>query len=64
MKIYFDCGDRDDYGFETGAAALDKVLTSRHIPHEFHLYPGRHDPAYFAEHLPASLQFASQSFVK
>ena len=64
LKIYFDCGDRDDYGFETGAAALDKVLTSRHIPHEFHLYPGRHDPAYFAEHLPASLQFASQSFVK
>ena len=64
LKIYFDCGDHDDYGFEAGAAALDKVLTSRHIPHEYHLYPGRHDPAYFAEHLPASLQFASQAFVK
>ena len=64
LKIYFDCGDHDDYGFEAGAVALDKALTSRHIPHEFHLYPGRHDPAYFAEHLPASLQFASQSFVK
>ncbi len=23
MKIYFDCGDQDDYGFEAGAAALD-----------------------------------------
>jgi S-formylglutathione hydrolase FrmB len=61
LKIYFDCGDEDDYGFELGATALDKVLTSRHVPHEFHIYPGRHDPAYFAEHLPASLTFASRA---
>lgn len=62
MKIYFDCGDQDDYGFESGAAALDKILTSRKVPHEFHLYPGRHDPAYFAAHLPSSLQFHSRLF--
>jgi S-formylglutathione hydrolase FrmB len=64
LKIYFDCGDQDDYGFESGAAALDKALTSRHILHEFHIYAGRHDPAYFAEHLPASLAFASHTFAK
>jgi S-formylglutathione hydrolase FrmB len=62
LKIYFDCGDQDDYGFDAGAAALDKILSSRHIAHEYHLYPGRHDPAYFGEHLPASLEFASHSF--
>ena len=62
LKIYFDCGDQDDYGFDAGAAALDKILTSRKIPHEFHLYPGRHDPTYFAEHLPASLAFHSRLF--
>jgi S-formylglutathione hydrolase FrmB len=62
LKIYFDCGDQDDYGFETGAAALEKILTSRHIPHEFHIYPGRHEPAYFGERLPASLVFASRAF--
>jgi S-formylglutathione hydrolase FrmB len=62
LKIYFDCGDQDDYGFDSGAKALDKVLTSRHIAHEFHLYPGRHDPSYFGEHLPASLVFASGAF--
>jgi S-formylglutathione hydrolase FrmB len=62
LHIYFDCGDRDDYGFEAGATALDKILTARHIPHEFHLYPGRHDAAYFAEHLPASPVFASKYF--
>jgi len=62
LKIYFDCGDQDDYGFEAGAAALDKILTSRKIPHEFHLYPGRHDPGYFASHLPESLAFHSRLF--
>jgi putative tributyrin esterase len=62
LKIYFDCGDQDDFGFEAGAAALDKILTARKIPHEFHLYPGRHDAAYFAAHLPASLAFHSRLF--
>jgi len=62
MKIYFDCGDQDDFGFETGATALDKILSSRRIAHEAHIYPGRHDWQYFAEHLPASLEFHSRLF--
>ena len=62
VKIYFDCGDQDDFGFEAGAAALDKTLTARKIPHEFHIYPGGHDPAYFAAHIPASLAFHSRLF--
>ncbi len=62
LKIYFDCGDHDDFGFETGATALDRILTSRRIPHEAHIYPGRHDWPYFAEHLSASLQFHSKLF--
>jgi S-formylglutathione hydrolase FrmB len=61
LKIYFDCGTEDDYGFDVGAQALDKQLSARHIPHEFHLYPGGHNWTYFAEHLPASLQFESRA---
>jgi len=64
LKIYFDCGDQDDYGFEAGATALDKILTRRHIVHEFHLYPGRHDYTYFAAHIPTSLIFASSQYPK
>jgi len=64
LKIYFDCGEEDDFGFESGATVLDRVLASRKIPHAFHLYPGRHDWQYFAAHLPASLQFHSKLFVK
>jgi S-formylglutathione hydrolase FrmB len=62
LKIYFDCGSEDDFGFEAGATALDKILTSRKIPHEFHLYPGRHDWSYFASHVEASLSFHSALF--
>ena len=57
VKIYFDCGDEDDFGFDSGARALDRVLSERRIAHQFHIYPGRHDASYFAEHLPASLAF-------
>ena len=64
LKIYFDCGDQDDYGFEEGAKALEQVLTARRIPHEAHIYPGRHDWQYFAERLPDSLQFQSRTFPK
>jgi S-formylglutathione hydrolase FrmB len=62
LKIYFDCGSQDDFGFDAGSLALDKILTSRKIPHEFHLYPGRHEWSYFAAHLEASLSFHSALF--
>jgi S-formylglutathione hydrolase FrmB len=62
LKIYFDCGSEDDYGFNAGAEALDRTLTKRHIAHEFHIYPGAHNWPYFAEHLPASLEFHSRAF--
>jgi S-formylglutathione hydrolase FrmB len=62
MKIYFDCGSQDDYGFEAGAQALHDVLVSRRIAHEFHLYPGGHNWSYFAEHLPDSLRFHAAAF--
>lgn len=62
LKIYFDCGAEDDYGFEKGAQTLHDTLASRGIPHEFHLYPGGHDWRYFAAHLPAALEFHSRAF--
>lgn len=61
-KIYFDCGTEDEYGFNVGAQAFHDLLVSRGIPHEFHLYPGGHDEAYVAQHLPASLAFHSKAF--
>ena len=62
MKVYFDCGSQDDYGFEAGAQALHDLLVSRRIAHEFHLYPGGHNGSYFAAHLPDSMRFHSAAF--
>ncbi len=62
LKIYFDCGKEDDFGFNAGAEKLHDLLQSRKIPHEFHLYPGGHDWRYVAEHLAASLEFHSRAF--
>ena len=61
MKIYLDCGSEDDYGFNVGTEALHKILVSRKIPHEFHIYPGGHNWAFFAEHLPAVLEFQARA---
>jgi S-formylglutathione hydrolase FrmB len=62
LKIYFDCGTEDEYGFNAGAQAFHDLLDAHHIPNEFHLYPGGHDWSYVAEHFPSSLEFHSRAF--
>ncbi len=57
MKIYFDVGNNDDYGFEQGAQQLHQLLNSRGIPNEFHIYPGRHDPQFVIRRFGEVMQF-------
>jgi S-formylglutathione hydrolase FrmB len=60
LKIYFDCGDQDDFGFDAGTRQMDRILTESDVPHESHIYPGGHDAAYVAGHFAALLQFVWQ----
>lgn len=62
MAIYFNCGQSDDFGFEAGAAALDKQLTGESIAHEYHPYPGGHSMTYFLSHLAEVIEFHSHAF--
>jgi S-formylglutathione hydrolase FrmB len=62
LAIYFNCGQSDDYGFEKGAAALDRQLSEEHIPHEYHPYPGDHSLNYFLLHFSETLEFHSKAF--
>jgi S-formylglutathione hydrolase FrmB len=62
LKIYFDCGTEDDYGFQTGAKLLDDMLTKAGYPHEAHLYPGHHGWDYAMQHTEQSLQFHWKTF--
>ncbi len=50
IRIYFNVGNNDDYGFEQGAEQLDQLLRSRGVPHEFHIYPGGHDAQFVVRH--------------
>ena len=61
LKIYFDVGAEDDYGFDEGVRQFDKQLTSLHIPHEAHVYPGRHGAAFVADHFAQALRFVSEA---
>lgn len=62
LKIYFDCGDQDRFGFNIGAEALDRALTTYHIPHESHILPGNHGWEFARAEVPRSLKFISEAF--
>jgi S-formylglutathione hydrolase FrmB len=62
MKLYFDCGIEDDYGFDLGARQLDELLTKEGYPHEAHLYPGNHGWDYAKQHTNESLLFHWKAF--
>ena len=42
IKIYFDCGEQDRYGFQESNTVFDGKLTKLGLAHEFHLFPGNH----------------------
>ena len=62
LRVYFDCGTEDDFGFNAGAQQFHELLDKRGIPNTFHLYPGGHSWIYFAQHFPESLEFESKAF--
>jgi S-formylglutathione hydrolase FrmB len=64
LSIYFNCGREDEFGFEKGAAELDRQLQTEGIKHEFHLYPGNHSSAYFLAHLGETLRFHWRVFTQ
>ena len=57
MKIYFNVGNNDDYGFEQGAQQLDQLLKSRGVPHDFHIYPGGHDSQFVIRHFGGAIEW-------
>ena len=54
-RIYLDVGDQD--ALRRPVAAFDAELTAAGLPHEFHIYPGRHIEAYWTSHLEEYLRF-------
>jgi S-formylglutathione hydrolase FrmB len=62
MRIYFNCGQDDNYGFEKGAAALNEQLKKEGVKHDYRPYPGDHSLTYFLSHFEEVMEFESQAF--
>jgi S-formylglutathione hydrolase FrmB len=57
LKIYFDVGEQDRYGFDAGNRQLDEVLTTAGVKHEYHLAPGGHGWSFLADRAEPSFTF-------
>jgi S-formylglutathione hydrolase FrmB len=62
VRIYFNCGQEDNYGFQKGAAALDEELRKEDLKHKYRSYPGDHSLTYFLSHFEEVMEFESQAF--
>ena len=62
LKLYFDCGDEDRYGFDEGARELHRVLEANGFEHEYAIRPGDHGWSFLERYLEISLQFHSTHF--
>jgi enterochelin esterase-like enzyme len=56
-RIYLDIGDKDRPPIMASAVWFEELLTQYGIPHEWYLFPGYHEEAYWQKHLPQYLRW-------
>jgi enterochelin esterase-like enzyme len=56
-RIYLDIGDKDRPAILESALWFENLLTEKGIPHEWHLYTGYHEEAYWAAHVEEYLRW-------
>jgi len=62
IKVYFDCGEQDRYGFQDPNKAFDAKLTKLGLTHEFHMFPGGHGWEYMISVADHSYGFLWNSY--
>lgn len=62
VKIYFDCGAQDRFGFGVTNQKLSDLLKKRDVPHRFALLDGGHGREYYTSNADRSLRFHSSVF--
>jgi enterochelin esterase-like enzyme len=60
LRISIDAGVADEWF--PNAEAFNNELNALGIPHDWHAWPGQHDAAYWAAHVPDDLTFYSTAF--
>lgn len=62
LAIYFDCGERDEFGFDKTCTQLHEALEKNKIPHTYELRGGDHGATYFRDNVAHSLRFHGSIF--
>lgn len=60
LKIYFDIGKQDRYGFDVGNNQLDASLTEAGIAHQYYLVDGEHGWSFMLKRTAPAFQFCWQ----
>lgn len=58
-RIYLDIGDKDRPAILESARWFENLLTEKGIPHEWYLFPGYHEEAYWSAHVEQYLRWYS-----
>lgn len=61
-RIFLDIGEKDRPAIMESAAWFEKLLTDKGIPHEWHLYQGYHEEAYWQAHVEEYLRWYAQEW--
>ena len=61
-RIYMDLGDKDRPQISKSAIWFEELLTEKNIPHEWHLYPGYHEEAYWGDHVEDYIRWYTRNW--
>ena len=59
-RIWLDIGERDQQVILESARWFGDILDDLNIPHEWHLFAGNHDEAYWSRHVELYLRWYAQ----
>jgi enterochelin esterase-like enzyme len=63
-RIYLDIGDEDRPEIAESATSLEDLLTQYDIPHEWHMFVGEHEEAYWQAHVEDYLRWYTLDWSK
>lgn len=61
-RIYLDIGEKDRPSILESAIWFEKLLTEKDIPHEWHLFSGYHEEAYWEAHVEGYLRWYAEGW--
>jgi enterochelin esterase-like enzyme len=63
-RIYIDIGDDDRPEITKGATWLEGLLVKFDVPHEWHMFVGEHEEAYWQAHVEDYLRWYTLDWEK